>query len=88
MCIYVWVGGCGWNSWACSVFVVLVVYCAYINVWRYVVVHVRMYTCVPTVEDCVGAGVWVRACISLADIRLWAVVSQATRQWKYCDECA
>ncbi len=26
-----------------SVFVVLVAYCAYINVWRYVVVHVRVY---------------------------------------------
>ena len=44
-------------GWVCSVFVVMVAYCAYINVWRYVVVHVQMCTCVPSVVDGVGAGV-------------------------------
>ena len=39
------------------VFVVLVEYYAYIVVWRYVVVHVRMCTCVPSVEDRGGTGV-------------------------------
>ena len=29
----------------------------YINVWRYVAVDIRMYTCVPSVEDGGGAGV-------------------------------
>ena len=39
------------------VFVVLVEYYTYIVVWRYVVVHVRMCTCVPGVEDRGGTGV-------------------------------
>ena len=43
---------CGW------VWMALVAYCAYINVWRYVVVHVQMCTCVPSVVDGVGAGVF------------------------------
>ena len=43
--------------WLCSVFVVLVAYYAYINVWRYVVVHVRMCTWLQSVEDGGGAGV-------------------------------
>ena len=42
---------CGW------VWMVLVAYCAYINVWRYVVVHVRMYTWLRSVQDGGGAGV-------------------------------
>ena len=45
------------------VFVVLVEYYAYIVVWRYVVVHVRMCTCVPGVEDRGGILVCVGACL-------------------------
>ena len=40
-----------------SVLAVVVSYCVYINVWRYVEVHIRMHTCVPSVEDGGGAGV-------------------------------
>ena len=47
--------------------------CAYINAWRYVVVHVQMCTCVPSVVDGVGAvcaGACLHECVYCVSVRL------------------
>ena len=49
------------GGWVCNVFVVVVSYRAYINVWRYVVINVQIYTCVQSVED--GGGASVCGCV-------------------------